>query len=270
MSKHPATVLKHLLLLVLSFIAVFPLYWMTVSSLKGAGEIFNSLLFPATPTPENYRYAFSEMPILRMICNSVIISGTATVCQMLTTLFAAYALVRWEFKGKTLIYLFITLTWLIPFQAIMVPNYVLINQMHLNGSLVAIILPNIASAFGVISLYQAFNSFPKALIEAARMDGSKELQILKDIVFPPMKASIMSLTILLFINSWNDYMWPRLVTKELAQAPIQIGLRAFISSDTNLWGTLMAATTISCIPIFVIYLFLQRHIVDAFMRWGIK
>ncbi len=85
-----------------------------------------------------------------------------------------------------------------------------------------------------------------------------------------MKASIASLGILLFINSWNDYMWPMLIAKKLEEAPIQIGLKMFVSSDVNLWGSMMAATTVSCIPIFLIYMVLQKNIVDSFMKWGIK
>ena len=109
--------------------------------------------------------------------------------------------------------------------------------------LAAIILPNVVSAFACISMYQTFQSFPRALIEAALIDGSGELAILTKVVLPTMKAGIASLGIMLFINSWNDYMWPRLVVNNLDNAPIQIGLKSFVSSDANLWGSLMAATT---------------------------
>ena len=108
------------------------------------------------------------------------------------------------------------------------------------------------------------------MIEAARVDGSGELRIMWNIVIPTMKASISSLGILLFINSWNDYMWPMLLSKRLEDAPLQIGLKMFVSSDVNLWGSLMAATTVSCIPILVFYLVMQKNIVNSFMKWGLK
>ena len=265
-----STVLKHLLLIGLSLFAVFPLYWMIISSFKGEAEIFNYLPLPEHFSLENYIYAFSQMPILRMLGNSVTISFAQTACQLVTSILAAYGLMRWEFKGKSLIYGVLTLTWLIPFQAVMVPNYTLINNMGLNGNLLGIIFPYAASAFACISMYQAFQSFPKALIEAARVDGSGELRILWNIVIPSMKASISSLGILLFINSWNDYMWPMLLAKKLENAPLQIGLKMFVSSDVNLWGSLMAATTVSCLPILIFYIIMQKNIVDSFMKWGLK
>lgn len=261
---------KHILLGILSFIAIFPLFWMIISSIKGQAEIFNFLPFPKNPTFENYIYAFSEMPILRMLGNSLVISACQTSFQLITAVLAAYALMRWEFKGKGLIYTVLTLTWLIPFQAIMVPNYVQINNWGVNGTLFAIIIPYAASAFATISMYQAFNSFPRALIDAARIDGSGELHVLWDVVIPNMKASISSLGILIFINSWNEYMWPMLIAKKLESAPIQIGLKSFVSSDVNMWGSLMAATTVSCIPILIIYIILQKNVVNSFMKWGIK
>lgn len=261
---------RHTLLLILSVIAVFPLYWMVISSFKGEAEIFNYSFLPEKIRLSNYVYAFQEMPIVRMLGNSILNSTLQMTFQLVTAVMVAYALMRWEFKGKALIYSLLTLTWLIPFQAIMVPNYVQINQLGLNGTLAAIILPNMVSAFACLSMYQTFQSFPKALIEAALIDGCGELAILTKVVLPTMKAGIASLGIMLFITSWNDYMWPMLVVKTLENAPVQIGLKSFVSSDVNMWGSLMAATTVSCIPIMILYILLQRNIVDSFMKWGIK
>lgn len=270
MGRMLARALKHALLLFMAFIAVFPLYWLVVSSLKDVGEIFSPTLIPLRPTLENYADALERIPIARMLLNSVVVSAAVTVCQLVTSVLLAYSLMRWDFKGKGMVYGVLSLTWLIPFQAIMVPNYVQVNSWGLKGNLMAIILPFMASAFASISMYQSFNVFPRALLDAARLENKSELGILIDIVLPNMASTIASLAILLFINSWNEYMWPVLVVNGMETAPIQIGLNSFMGSDTNLWGSLMAATTISCIPIFVLYLFMQRRIVDSFMKWGIK
>ena len=261
---------RHVLLLMLSVIAVFPIYWMIISSMKGEAEIFNYALLPEQFQLKNYIYAFQEIPIVKMLANSIINSSVQMILQLITAVLAAYALMRWNFKGKTIIIGVLTLTWLIPFQAIMIPNYVQINTWKLNGTLAAVILPNVASAFACITMYQSFQSFPKELVEAALIDGCSELRLLGSVVIPTMKAGISSLGIMLFINSWNDYMWPMLVAKKLENAPIQIGLKSFVSSDVNMWGSLMAATTVACIPIFVLYLFLQRNIMDSFIKGGIK
>lgn len=261
---------RHVLLLLLSVIAVFPIYWMIISSMKGEAEIFNYALLPEQFQLKNYIYAFQEIPIVKMLTNSIINSSVQMILQLITAVLAAYALMRWNFKGKTIIIGVLTLTWLIPFQAIMIPNYVQINTWKLNGTLAAVILPNVASAFACITMYQSFQSFPRELVEAALIDGCSELRLLGSVVIPTMKAGISSLGIMLFINSWNDYMWPMLVAKKLENAPIQIGLKSFVSSDVNMWGSLMAATTVACIPIFVLYLFLQRNIMDSFIKGGIK
>lgn len=261
---------RHVLLLLLSVIAVFPIYWMIISSMKGEAEIFNYALLPEQFQLKNYIYAFQEIPIVKMLANSIINSSVQMILQLITAVLAAYALMRWNFKGKNIIIGVLTLTWLIPFQAIMIPNYVQINTWKLNGTLAAVILPNVASAFACITMYQSFQSFPKELVEAALIDGCSELRLLGSVVIPTMKAGISSLGIMLFINSWNDYMWPMLVAKKLENAPIQIGLKSFVSSDVNMWGSLMAATTVACIPIFVLYLFLQRNIMDSFIKGGIK
>lgn len=263
-------VAKHALLILLAFVAVFPLYWLVISSFKDAGEIYSATLLPLRPTLENYLYALREIPLLRMLGTSIVVSLSVMACQIVTSVLTAYAMIRWEFRGKKLIYGLLTLTWLVPFQAIMVPNYVQVNAWGLKGNPLAIILPYLASAFACISMYQSFQAFPKALLDAARLEGRSELRTLFHIVLPNMKSTIASLGILLFINSWNEYMWPMLVVNGLESAPIQIGLKSFLGSDTNSWGSLMAATTISCIPILVLYLFMQKRIVNSFMKWGIK
>jgi multiple sugar transport system permease protein len=252
------------------FIAIFPFYWMVISSFKNESEIFTASFIPLKPTLENYVYAFSNMPIVKMMFNSFVIAILMTASQLISSLLAGYALVRWQFKGKILIYTLLSLTWLIPIQAIMIPNYILINQMGLNEKLLGIVLPFGVSTFAILSLYQSFKAFPIALIEAARLDGESDFGILLKVILPNIKSSVTSLGILLFINGWNEYLWPILITKKMENAPIQIGLRSFVSSDVNMWGSLMAATTISCLPILIIYLVLQRQIVDSFVKFGIK
>lgn len=264
------TVLQHFLLIMMSIIAIFPLYWMIISSFKNESEIFTSSFIPQAPTWQNYLYAFAEMPIIQMLFNSFVVATLMTILQLSTSLLAGYALVRWSFKGKLLIFTLLSLTWLIPFQAVMIPNYVLINQIGLNENPLGIVLPFAASTFAILSIYQSFKSFPTALIDAARLDGESDLGILLRIILPNIRSTVISLGIILFINAWNEYLWPMLVTKEMENAPIQIGLKSFVNSDVNMWGSLMAATTISCIPILLIYLFLQKHIVDSFVRFGIK
>lgn len=265
-----AKVTSYIVLIILSFTALFPLYWMIISSLKGTPEIFGYALFPEHPTMDNYVSAITAKPLIRMMLNSAVMSiGTAAIQLVVSVLFA-YAFMRWNFKGKTFIYGILSIAWLIPIQVIMVPNYIQIVKMGLNDTLIAMILPNCCSIFTNMNMYQNFNSMPKALIDAARLDGSSELQILKNIVLPNMKSAISSLGIVLIITAWNDYLWPVLIARSDVSSPIQIGLKSFTGSDTNMWGAAMAAATISTIPILIMYIFMSGKIINSFMKGGIK
>lgn len=269
-NKNISSIFKHGLLIILVFISIFPLYWMIVSSFKGQGEIFNSSLIPSKLTLENYSYAFEQLPINKMMLNSFIIAGFQTIFQLLTAVLAAYAFLRYEFKFKKIIMIVLSITWLIPIQAIMIPNYITVVGMNLKENALGVIIPHIASTFAILNLIQSFQSFPKALLESARMEGDSDLGILFRIIIPNMGAVLASLGILLFITSWNDYLWPRLILTEMEHAPIQIGLRSFVNSDANQWGSLMAATTISSLPILIIYILFQKKIVNSFVKMGIK
>lgn len=261
---------KHLLLIGLSFVAIFPLYWMLNTSFKPGGEVFSSALLPSTWTFDNYKVAWSAIPLANMLTNSLIVTLAQTALQLLTSILAAYAFTRWDFRGSGFIFVLISLTWLVPFQVIMIPNYVTITDMGLRNSLLGLIVPNIASAFAVLQLFHAFKAFPSALIEAARLDGASNWAILWRIVFPNMRASVASIGVLLFITCWNEYFWPLLLTSRLEDATIQIGLQMFMSSETNLWGPLMAAAAITSLPILLVYLLMQRQIIDSFVKGGLR
>jgi ABC-type glycerol-3-phosphate transport system permease component len=272
--RNPFTFLKgahrHILLLLLCAFAIVPIYWMMISSLKPVAEIFSPDMLPRSPTFRNYAEAFQTVNLLRLSLNTLIIAGTETFFQLLTALLAAYALTRWAFKGRDLIFVLLNLTWLIPFQAIMIPNYVTIASLNLRNTILGVILPFAASSFAILSIYASFKSFPKALIEAAVLDKLSEPNILFRIVLPNIRAMTVSLGILLFINGWNEYIWAMLVNAKVDNAPIQIGLQYFTTIESNQWGPMMAAATLSSLPILVIYLVLQKQIINSFVRWGIK
>jgi sn-glycerol 3-phosphate transport system permease protein len=261
---------KHTVLIALSFLAVFPLYWMLVTSFKPETEVFSSSLLPYHWTFDNYIQVWKAIPIARMLTNSIVIAIAQTVMQLLTSILAAYAFTRWDFRFSNLIYSLIALTWLVPFQVIMIPNYIVISNFGWRDTLIGLIIPNIASSFAVLQLYNIFRSFPKALIEAARLDGASDWNVLWRTIFPNLRAAIASIGILLFIGAWNDYFWPLLVTTKPENSTIQIGLQMFMSPDASMWGSLMAATTIASLPIFIIYLLLQRQIIDSFVKGGLR
>ncbi len=259
-----------MVLIFLSFIAVFPLYWMVISSLKNSADIYSYDWIATSPTLENYISAVTTVPLLRMMLNSAIISVSSAVLQLTIALLFAYAFMRWNFRGKNILYGILTISWLIPIQVIMVPNYIEIINLGLGNTLIAIVLPHCCSVFANINTYQNCNSIPRALIDAARLDGSSEFQILKDIILPNMRAAVSSLCIVLIITAWNDYLWPSLIARSAEKSPVQVGLKSFVIGDTNMWGSAMAAATLSCVPILIAYLFMNRQIINSFMKGGIK
>jgi ABC-type glycerol-3-phosphate transport system permease component len=264
---------RHIPLILLSLFSVFPVFWMLSGSFKPLDEIFDANLIPFKPTIDNYREAWDNMAVLRLSLNTVAIAASESVLQLFTAVLSAYAFTRWEFRGRDILFTLCSLTWLIPFQAIMIPNYVTVANLGLRGTLLGIVLPFAASSFAILSIYDAFKSFPRALIEAAVMDRLSEPAILFRIVLPNIKATAVSLGILLFINGWNEYIWAMLVASTLDNAPIQIGLQYLMSLEGvggNQWGALMAGATLTGLPIFIIYLLLRRQIINSFVRWGIK
>ena len=260
----------HVLLVAVSVLSLFPLVWMVLNAFKPTDEILYFSLLPEHVTLQNFVDALAMIPLPTMIARSFASGLFQMAGQLCTGILAAYALTRWEFPGKKLFYGLFTVTWLVPFQATMLPNYVNLVRLGLRDTMAGIVLPNLASAFAILTLYQSFNSFPKTIFEAAQVDGAGSLKTLVQVVLPNLKGPVASLGIILFINCWNEYFWPLLITRSIDKATVQIGLSMFLSSDGNLWGPLLAAAVLASLPILLLYMVLQKQIIDSFMKSGIK
>jgi sn-glycerol 3-phosphate transport system permease protein len=261
---------SHAILIALSVLSIIPIYWMVISSFKPENEIYAPNPFPYAPTLDNYIRAFEELPVGVLMGNTIVVAVTQTGLQLITSLLAAYSLARWRFPGSGIIYTLFALTWLVPFQATMIPNYVLLTQLGLRNTPWGIVVPNIGSAFAILLLVQSFRSFPRELIESGMLDGATSWGVLWRIVFPNLRPVVISLGILLFINSWNEYFWPLLVSSRMDTSTLQIGLQMFMGGEVSLWGPLMAAATIASLPIMLLYIVLQRQIIDSFVKSGLR
>jgi sn-glycerol 3-phosphate transport system permease protein len=260
----------HAVMILLSFLSIFPIYWMIVTSLRPENEIFSTPLWPSNPSLENYVFVLTRIPMIGMLINTTIVSAATALLQVVTGLFAAYALVRWRMRLSGVIHGLIALSWLVPFQVTMIPNYVLASRLGLLDTLTGLIVPNAAHAFAILLLYNAMRSFPTEILEAARIDGARSWKILWQIVVPNMGAPIVSLSIIAFISAWNEYFWPLLLSRKPENSVVQIGLQMFMTQEGNLWGPLMAAAALASLPILIIYLVLQRHVIESFMKSGIR
>jgi ABC-type sugar transport system, permease component len=260
----------HVVMVLMSVFCLFPVYWMVVTSLRPANAIFETSLWPSVMSLDNYVYALNAIPIVQMLVNTLVVSVVVTVIQLFTGLLASYAFARWRFPFDKLVYTGVALTWLVPFQVVMIPNYLLVAQMGLLDSVVALILPHFASALAILLLAQSMRSFPKEVIEAARMDGARNWRILWEIMTPNLRGTIASLAILIFISTWNEYFWPLLLSRTPENSVIQIGIQMFMTAEGNQWGPLMAASTMASLPILLIYVVLQRQVIQSFMKSGIR
>jgi sn-glycerol 3-phosphate transport system permease protein len=249
---------------------MFPVYWMLVTSLRPANETFETTLWPTSASLDNYIYALNAIPIWQMLLNTLVVSSVVTVIQLVVGLLAAYGFVRWQFRFSKLVYALVALTWLVPLQVVMIPNFLLVADLGLLDSVTALILPHFASALAVLMTTQAMRSFPRELIDAALVDGAGNWRLLWQVIVPNLRGTLASLAILIFISTWNEYFWPLLLSRTPENTMIQIGIQMFMTTEGTQWGPLMAASTMASLPILVFYVVLQRQVIQSFMKSGIR
>jgi multiple sugar transport system permease protein/sn-glycerol 3-phosphate transport system permease protein len=259
----------HVVLAALAVFSIFPVYWMFATALRRPEDSLSGSPLPWPLSTENFRYVFDTIPMLSMLLNTFAMAFVVAVSQLFVALLASYGFARWNFFGKQLLFLLFVGSWLVPFQVTMIPNYLLISQMGLLDTVAGVVIPNLCSAFGVMLLRQHMEAFPRELLDASEMDGQGAWAALWKVIVPNMRPALAALGIMLFISAWNEYLWPSLILRN-SDALVQIGIRSFLGAEGNNWGAVMAAAGIACLPIFLIYIFLQRHVVDAFVRSGLK
>lgn len=261
---------QHLLLGALSLACVLPIYWMYATSLRDPADVFESGPLPWPLSLDSYRTVWHDLPIVSLMFSTFCVALFTTLGQLLTSLFAAYAFAAFRFPGRGALYLLFVATWLVPVQVTMLPNYVLLYHLGLLNTLAGVVIPTLCSVMGVLLLRQHLESFPRELLDAARMDGRSSWATLWTVVVPNLRGVLASLAILLFVTAWNEYFWPAVVLQRSASV-LQLGIRGYMSGTEGLqYGPLMAAAGLTCLPVFLLYVVLQRHIVGAFVRSGLK
>ncbi|MGK9271548.1 carbohydrate ABC transporter permease [Williamsia muralis] len=264
-----ARIWGHLTLAVIALTCMFPIYWLVATSLRRPGDVSSLTPLPWPLSVENYFDAADKVDVTRLMLNTFGVALASTCGQLLIAILASYAFAVYRFKFQGLLYLAFVGTWLVPYQVTMLPNYVLLNQLGLLNTLSGVVVPTLSSALAVLMMRTHMSGFPKELIEAARMDGRSSWSILWTVVVPNLRPALAALAILLFINSWNEYFWPAVVLQS-SNDVLQLGLRSFMGTEGDQWGPMMALAGLACLPIFVLYVILQRHIVNAFVRSGLK
>ena len=262
----------HLLLLCAVFLILMPIVFAVSNSFKTMQDAFNTVfqIIPARPTVQNYIHVFSKLPFLRITMNTFLIAATVTVFKTVTSLFAAYSFVYFDFRGKGILYFIMLATMFIPFTVTMIPNYLMISKIGLSDKIWGVALPQLADVLGIFLLRQSMRGIPRALIEAARMENVKNLKIMRDIIIPLVRPSIISTGIIFFINSWNEYPLQLVMLTQNESKTIALGIASKLSEMSNDFGLIMAGAALASVPIIIVFLCFQKYFTQGITMGAVK
>lgn len=261
------------MLLAIALLMLFPLLWLIGTAFKDKSENifqFPPQLIPSHPTFENFVTVWQNNPFATYLINSTIVAVLTVGLNLVFCALAAYPLARLDFRGREVIFAAVVSTIMIPFQIVMIPLYILTVQMGLRNTYLGVILPSLASAFGIFLLRQAFQQVPKELEEAARMDGCSELGLWWHIMIPAIRPALVTLAIFVFIGSWSDFLWPLIVLDRPEYYTLPLGVATLEGAFSLDWRLIAAGSVISIAPVLLVFLLLQQYIVPTDAGSGVK
>ncbi len=267
------TCLIYLILGLLAVAMLFPMLWLVSTAFKAPTENifqFPPQLLPQSPTIQNFARVWQTNPFGQYLWNSTIIAILTVSTNLIFCSLAAYPLARLSFRWRELIFNLIVATIMIPFQIVMIPLYILTVQLGLKNSYWGVILPSLASAFGIFLLRQAFLGVPKELEEAARMDGCNDLGVWWHVMLPSVRPALVTLAIFVFIGSWSDFLWPLIVLDRPEFYTLPLGVAKLAGTFSLDWRLIAAGSVISVLPVIVLFIGLQRYIVPTDVSSGVK
>ena len=260
----------HLTLIFVSLLSIFPFIWLLSTSLKGAGE--NIFAYPPTIIPKdftlaNYVGVWHKVDLMRYFINSMIVAGGTVLLNLILSSLAGYPLARMEFKGKKIAFFSTLATIMVPFQAIMLPVYLITLKLHLVDSVndtmgfIGLIMPFAVSAFGIFLMRQAFLAIPREMEEAAIVDGCNVFQVFWKVLLPMVKPSLAVLAIFTFIGSWGEFLWPSIVLTKETMYTLPVGVNNLQGMFSSNWRYIAAGSIISTIPIIIFFLAMQKYFI---------
>ena len=268
-------VVIYALLTIWAFIVLFPFYWMILTSLKSYGA-YNSeyipQLFTASPTFENYIQAYTEVPLMRYLINTVIYAAVTTGLMLMVSVLAAYAFARLDFKGKGVLFTLLLSLMMVPSELVIITNFVTITNLGMRNTFSGLILPSVTSVFYIYLLKENFEMIPENLYKAAKIDGASDLRYLLRIMIPISRPTIVTVTILKVIECWNSYAWPRLITDDQSRFLVSNGIQQIRENGFGRENVpaMMAAVVMISVPIIVLFLIFRRRIMEGVSRVGTK
>jgi len=249
---------------------LFPLLWMASIAVKPASEAFSPSLLPAAPTLDNFVHVLVDVPFLRYMLNSLLVSASVTIVALFFHSMAGYALARLRFPGRELIFLAIFSTFLVSLPVIVVPLFIIVKAMGMLNSYAGLIVPPIFNAFGIFLLRQYYLALPREIEEAAVVDGAGYWRIYWSIILPLGRPVLSALAILFFLANWNAFLWPLTIASDQKLWVVQVGIANFKSQYAAAWNYMMAASTIVAVPTLILFVIFQRQIMDSIKTSGLK
>ncbi len=262
----------NIVLLLVALLVLLPVIWLFVSSFKTDADVISwpPSFLPKRWVMTQYQYVLSVIPVVSMLKNTVIFAGSVTIISLVIDSLAAYAFARMHFKGKNIIFSIILMTMMVPFQVIMIPLYMEEYMVGILNTYAGLILPRIASAYGIYLLSSFFMGIPKSLEEAARIDGMTDIKIYAQIIVPLSKPAFVSLGIFHFMNNWNDLLYPMMLTSSVEMRTLSAGLAILVGNHSIKYGPTLAATVISVTPLLILFLAGQRFFMEGIATTGVK
>ncbi len=261
--------------LVLAFIIIMlnmPFFWMLATSIREREEIylFPPRLIPSKLNFEGYQYIWTLVPFARYLYNSFFIAFTISVAKILLASLAAYAFAKVPFKGRRTVFYAFLGTMMIPFEVIVIPNYITVKILGWLDTYYALIVPFTVGAFSIFLLRQFFLTIPQDLDDAAEIDGAGRLRYLFTIIFPLSKPALLTVGLYSFLAAWNSFLWPLIVTNRDEMRVVQIALKAMQENWMIEWNALTAASTLATVPIIILFFFVQKQFLEGITITGLK
>lgn len=265
-------IIRTISMLVILLVIAFPFLWLIISSFKHEKDIisFPPRIFADSYTLDNYIKVWTTIPLLDYFKNTVIFAGGTVITSVFFDSLAGYAFARMRFKGKSVLFYFVLLTMMIPFQVFMIPLFIEVNLLGMLDTYAGLIIPRMTTAFGIFMMRSFFITLPDSLEEAARIDGLSEFNIFLKIMLPLSKPTLLSLGIFTLMNSWNDLLYPLILTSSSKMRTLPAGLALFTGQNISFYGPVMAGTVISMLPLLVVYIFAQKYFVQGTAMSGMK
>ena len=261
-----------ILFISLALVMLIPIVWILFGAFKPDNEIISypPTFFPHEFSLKNFTKCMQRIDIIQYIKNSIIFSFGTTIPSLLVNSLAGYAFARYEFKGKNIIFVIYLATMMIPFQVIMIPEFIEIHLLGMYDNYWGLIVPKIASAYWIFMMRSAFAGLPRELEEAARIDGLNEFGIYSRIMLPLIKPALVTMIILSINGNWNDLLWPLIMTSSSKMRTLANGLAMFVGARTIEYGAAFAGAFISLIPMLILYIFGQKYFVEGQATSGLK